>query len=56
MAYRGVLGLYMAVYAAQNTANANIESRSAHARSFRYLGRVKNHGAVITFGCFMLNP
>ncbi len=37
-------------FGAQNTAHANIESRSATARSFRYPGRIKNDGAVIKLG------
>jgi len=44
----------MAVYGAQNTTAADIESHNAHARSFRYLGRVKNHRVVITLAGFML--
>lgn len=40
----------MAVRGSQNTTNANIESRTAPARSFGYLGRVKTRGAVITPG------
>ena len=47
MACRGVLGLHMAVCGAQNTTHANIESRIARARPFRYPYRAKNHGAVI---------
>jgi hypothetical protein len=43
---RIVLGLYMADCGAQNTAYANIESRIAPARSFRYPGRVKVNRAV----------
>ncbi len=34
-------------FGAQNTAHANIESRSPPARSFRCPGSVKNDGAVI---------
>jgi len=47
MPYRGVLGLCMAVCGTQNAVDANIESRIAAGRSFRYPGRVKNRGAVI---------
>jgi hypothetical protein len=44
------LGICLAAFGAQNTAHANIESRSAAARSFRCPGRVKNDGAVIKLG------
>jgi len=44
----------MAVYGTQNTIHASIESRSACARSFRYPGRGKNCGRVITRVGFML--
>jgi len=48
IAYRCVLGLYMAVCGAQNTVYANSQSRVAPVWPFVYLGRVKNHRAVIT--------
>ncbi len=44
------MGLCLAAFGAQNTAHANIESRSPPPRSFRCPGRIKNGGAVIRLG------
>lgn len=44
----------MEAFGAQNSAHANIESRSAPARSFRSPGRVKNDRAVIMLSAFCL--
>ncbi len=55
MAYRGVWGLHMAVCGAQNTTDANSESRIAPARSFRYPCHATNHGVVSTLAGFMLS-
>jgi hypothetical protein len=48
LAYRGDLGLYMAVRGTANATHADIESRIAPAWSFRCLGCIENRGAVIT--------
>lgn len=48
------MGLCMEAIGAQNSAHANIESRSAPARSFRSPGRVKNDREVIMLSAFCL--
>lgn len=52
MPYCGVLDLYMEACGTQNSTHANIKSRISPARSLKYLGNVKNYGAVIALAGF----